>query len=151
MEPKMGKRMVSRGKYVKAQADRTFFGMIGIGSWLGAFFMALLMIGCFVGMCICMVEASFGAAGGFLIAVLILAVFSRGCGRMGIEAMQMVNAIDPGVPLTRTSAAQLPQSESLVRASSEPLQAQEAVLLRAAVEGVERHEEQLVRAVNAKE
>ncbi len=38
-------------------------------------------------------------------------------------------------------------SDILVRASLAPLQAQEAVLLRAATEGNERHEEQLVRAV----
>ncbi len=40
----------------------------------------------------------------------------------------------------------LPAHDSLVRASSEPTQAQESVLLRAAAEGVETPPEQLVRA-----
>lgn len=46
--------------------------------------------------------------------------------------------------------ADLPALDSLVRASSEPMQAQEAVLLRAA-EGQETTQEQLVHAVNGQE
>lgn len=53
--------------------------------------------------------------------------------------------VAPGVPLTRVNIADLPALESLVRPSSEPLQAQEAVLLRAATKGEETHLEQLVR------
>ena len=55
--------------------------------------------------------------------------------------------IDPGVPLTRANTADLPAPDSLVRASAEPVQEQQAVLLRAATETAERHEEQLVRAL----
>ena len=54
--------------------------------------------------------------------------------------------VDPGVPLTRANTADLPAPDSLVRASAEPVQEQQAVLLRAATETQERHEEQLVRA-----
>ncbi len=49
------------------------------------------------------------------------------------------------VPLTRANTADLPAPESLVRASSEPRQEQEAVLLRAAARSVGTPPEQLVR------
>lgn len=49
-------------------------------------------------------------------------------------------------PPAHTNNAALPLRRTLVRASSEPMQAQKAVLLRAAEEGQEKHEEQLVRA-----
>ncbi len=49
-------------------------------------------------------------------------------------------------PPTNTNNADLPAHQTLVRASSEPLQAQEAVLLRAAAEGIETPPEELMRA-----
>lgn len=51
------------------------------------------------------------------------------------------------LPLTRANTADIPAPKSLVRASSEPMQIQEAVLLRAAEAEQEKHEEQLLRAV----
>lgn len=45
----------------------------------------------------------------------------------------------------------LPAPDTLVRASEEPVQAQKAMLLRAATETRERHEEQLVRAAGGTE
>ena len=51
------------------------------------------------------------------------------------------------IPITRANTADLPAPDSLVRASSEPLQAQDAVLLRAVEERQEKHEEQLLRAI----
>jgi hypothetical protein len=62
--------------------------------------------------------------------------------RLFVKASQM----EPVVPLTRANTAGLPAPESLVRASQEPAQEQQAVLLRAATQTQERHEEQLLRA-----
>lgn len=42
--------------------------------------------------------------------------------------------IEPVVPLTRANTSSLPAVDSLVRASQEPLQAHQTVLLRAAME-----------------
>lgn len=50
------------------------------------------------------------------------------------------------VPLTRANTAGLPAPDSLVRASQEPLQAQQKILLRPALETTERQEEELLRA-----
>ena len=49
-------------------------------------------------------------------------------------------------PPTNTNNADLPAHQTLVRASSEPLQTQEAVLLRAATEGMETPPEEMLRA-----
>lgn len=49
-------------------------------------------------------------------------------------------------PINFANTADLPAPDTLVRASQEPEQAQEAVLLRASVEKQEQHEEQLLRA-----
>ena len=49
-------------------------------------------------------------------------------------------------PLTRANTADLPAPGSLVRASSEPVQAQGTVLLRAAIEGNQTPAVELVRA-----
>jgi hypothetical protein len=67
-------------------------------------------------------------------------------GYAGQLAIKEAKQTDPGVPLTRANTANLPAPDSLVRASAEPMQEQQAVLLRAATETQERHEEQLVRA-----
>ena len=50
------------------------------------------------------------------------------------------------VPLTRHTAAYLPATDSLVRASAEPLQEQKTVLLRAAATGMEAPPEEMLRA-----
>lgn len=50
------------------------------------------------------------------------------------------------LPFTRANTAALPAPDSLVRASEQPQQAQESVLLRAVAQGVETPSEQLVRA-----
>lgn len=49
-------------------------------------------------------------------------------------------------PPANTNNASLPARQTLVRASSEPTQAQQAVLLRAAAEGMETPPEELMRA-----
>ena len=76
----------------------------------------------------------------FLVAVMLMATIV-GIGWMlirevGIKVVQRFDKIDTGIPLTRANVVHLPVPESLVRASIEPVQAQQATLLRAA-EGME--------------
>ena len=73
------------------------------------------------------------------------------CYFLAWRSLHKVSKIETGVPITRANTANLPPPDTLVRASSEPVQEQQAVLLRAATERQEKHEERLVRAVNAKE
>ena len=51
------------------------------------------------------------------------------------------------VPLTHANTADLPATESLIRASQEPVQAQETALLRAVYDSNKGHEAQLLRAM----
>ncbi len=59
---------------------------------------------------------------------------------------KIVTERNPSFYLTNTNIGGLPDRQTLVRASEEPLQAQEGVLLRATAEGKETPPEQLVRA-----
>ena len=54
-------------------------------------------------------------------------------------------------PLTRANIADLPASESLVRASKEPAYGQGTALLRAANNKQDEHEEQLLRAASGEQ
>lgn len=151
MEPKTGKRIVSKSAYLKAQADRATISLFGVGLWLGAVFLGLIAGGCCLGSLanLCWGE-SLGArlAGGIL--CLAAAILTGGMAYLvqiaGKEMMKQAADMTPGVPLTRANTANLPAPDSLVRASSEPVQAYEAVLLRAASAGMETPPEQLVRA-----
>lgn len=54
-------------------------------------------------------------------------------------------AMEPVEPMTRHNTGQLPQEETLVRASEEPKEAQEKILLRAAQHTDETRSEELLR------
>ncbi len=138
METKPGKRIVSKRAYVKAQGQKVGASTFGL-LLLFVGFIGLLTIGIVLPSTTSVLAGLlvFGGVGG---ASLYL-------GYLGGRTMKEARQIDPGVPLTRANTADLPAPDSLVRASSEPMQAQETVLLRAAEAGQERHKEQLLRAV----
>ena len=81
--------------------------------------------------------------------VIYIALFATMtlCYRTAIKCLHKAEEINPGIPITRANSADLSASESLVRASTEPTQAQQAVLLRAAAEGVDTPPEEMLRAV----
>lgn len=66
-------------------------------------------------------------------------------------SLKRARKINVGIPLSNANTAHLPAADTLVRASAEPMQAQQNVLLRVALEGQKRHEEQLVRASSRQE
>ncbi len=78
-------------------------------------------------------------------AALVLGIIL--CRVASTVSLKHARKIHDSIPLTRANTADLPAPDSLVRASSEPLQEQQTVLLRAAVQGQETSSEQLVRAV----
>ena len=149
MEPKTSKRIVSKSAYVFRRLLRVIGKGAGIVVQVGAVIWVFVAPFQFFEH----VDAlrHYSNATPFFVAVMLMAV-TVGVGMMmirivGTKVVQHSDKIDAGVPLTRANTASLPDLDSLVRASSEPEQEQQAVLLRAASEGVERHEEQLVRAV----
>ena len=152
MEAKTSKRFVSKGEYVKIQGKR-------MGTGLLALCLMLLTIACGVAALLCIIQVAVLSHNpgrewvtilslwGILPFSLTALVFSR----MSSETLERAVSTDAGVPLTRANTADLPAPDSLVRASQVPMQAQEAVLLRAAAQESQTPSEQLVRAAGASE
>ena len=148
MKQEPGKRIVSKGEYVGKCIERS------AGTLIGSVFLLIAFFSIVVAVCI----------GSYLLFILILMndspnnLFAWGFGMgmvsilgygsyvIGSRAIKRADHIEPGLPFTRANTANLPAPDSLVRASAEPLQAQQSVLLRAATETLERHEEELLRA-----
>lgn len=148
MESKMtSKRIVSKREYAvligKREALR--WGSVGL-----AVVVAICVL-CTVGFI--MVGLQAGAVAWtilcFLIAILCMAA-AWGIKQAAENAMKKALAKLDAIPLNRANIADLPVPDTLVRASSEPIEEQQAVLLRAASQGQERHEEQLLRAATDK-
>ena len=138
MEPKTSKRIVSRREYAKVRGKRSglFFTALCLVFILMFFFIAAL------GMLF--LPASF--ASWCLMFAIAFAILFAPILQCTLAIVNVARQLDPGVPLARVNVADLPAPDTLVRASSEPMQAQEAVLLRAATQGQETPSEQLVRA-----
>jgi hypothetical protein len=142
------KRVVSKGQYISYLAKKA-----GLSSVSGLLFcsglMGLLLAGCGL---LASVLMLFGSAspGSDLPISLIWASLSIGVAsllveRIGFEGIKEAQKMTPVLPLTRHNVEQLPEPESLVRASSEPAAEQCDVLLRAAHPGQETPAEQLLR------
>ncbi len=148
MEPKTGKRIVSRGKYLRIQATRISLACLTVICG----FMLIEFGGDVVISALdffCDLRYTFHSDRALYAVESSVVTF---CFYKGMKtSFRKFATVEDVVPLTRANTAHLPAPGSLVRASSAPTQAQKAVLLRAAAEGQERHEEQLVRAVNGPE
>jgi hypothetical protein len=142
--PQTGKRIVSKVEYAKVRSNKAAEGIVGILLGLtavGAGVLSLLLLYGFVYfllkwdflalVCLCLFV--FIGGGTYCIAKVALEIT-----RDSMKELEIV-------PFTRANTADLPAPDSLVRASAEPIQEPQAVLLRAATESVERHEDQLVR------
>ena len=156
-----GKRIVSKGAYVKAQGKKVslnLLGTVGIGLSLLMGFAAIVPVVFFIGG-VCNASTFPGHADAYIgqavvsaFGLLLLAGGILGTAKWGKTALAHAAELDTGVPLTRANTADLPAPDSLVRASQELMQAQEAVLLRAAVgETQERQEGQLLRVAAGRE
>ena len=160
METKTGKRIVSRGEYVfrKTLAIILSVCLIVCGSSI-----ALLLLSLPVSQHMDRVRTAhlpppvwsrerfyytdLAMDGAFLLTPLLL------CCAIGLwwGKRRTWKAVEAIQPIDAANTADLPAPDSLVRASSEPLQAQEGVLLRAAAHEQETPPEQLVRAAGGTE
>lgn len=131
---KRNKRIVSRGAYARLLGRKAMLSIGGVGA-------VVVAIACYMGVTYgCRREIPGGPFGTIVLisGCLWFAYIASNC----LEAAAGLNV----VPLTRANTADLPAHDSLVRASQEPMQAQEGVLLRASVGAQDQHEEQLLRA-----
>ena len=151
MKQEPGKRIVSKSEYAARVIQKK-------GLQFGSLSLLLLSVaGFFVMMCCivlgCMFVADYTRDWKNVMAGLIAFLLSIAIGRLSLAlwrgtnmALTAAGQIDHCVPLTRANASDLPALESLVRPSQEPLQIQQGILLRAAMQTTDKQEEQLLRA-----
>ena len=151
---KSTKRIVSKAEYVALQskkASRLLSGrLLILVAWTG-------MIITFVGFLAFMVTMGvhdlfppFIRGGIFLLTGAFGWFFCRFlmfCQETGRNQVDDAKAMEEVLPFTHTNTSNLTVSESLVRASSEPLQEQESVLLRASIYSQQTPSDQLLRSV----
>ena len=110
--PQTGKRIVSKGEYVRAQ-----------GTCAG---LTLLATCCLIIGSICVIlygVVAFVVVLDYAYRVILLVLLSTMgllCFKQGFVLTYQIQKIVPGVPLTRLNTADLPALDSLVRASSNP-------------------------------
>ena len=138
--PKRKQRVVSKGQYAFAQANRLGCGVLGITLFVMAMICAVSSLWDY-----CLVLQHRIAPYPWYIIATIYWVMACGIGYGAFYSMKRVRTIDPGTPISRISADTLPAEESLVRASAEPAQEQHSVLLRAFTDNQETPAEQLLR------
>jgi hypothetical protein len=146
--PQTSKRIVSKAEYANIQLKCAGAQLAGCCLLVTAAFCGLAVLGLINGLA---GRGQYPHKGDqhsvlFLIGgILIAGIGTRVLIRMSNAVLDRVDQMNNVIPLTRANTADLPASESLVRASAEPIQQQEAVLLRAATQGVETPSEQLLR------
>lgn len=153
-----GKRIVSKAEYVKSKgiglslrvSSRGFMALaICCGcftAWMFSYFICSIIV--FFMMLCCgrnpwtmpLISLKFIMASGLSAVVFIGLAFLYHASKDRAEQIENI------VLLTDANIANLPAPDILVRASSEPLQTQQAILLRAAMEPTDKQEEELLRA-----
>ena len=146
MEPKAGKRIVSKEEYAELVSKKLTWTLSSVGLYILSMF--LIILACLIVSPKFMLPHEMTRTGWIVNILTSIGMFliAYGFTRLARKGLNKSKLLGNAVPVTRANTADLPAPDSLVRASSEPLQAQEGVLLRAAAEGMETPPEQLVRA-----
>ena len=152
MKQESDKRIVSKAEYALARERRAGQAFAGLVLCLVTVTCAVVLIISIVNIIIIYIRLAAGSATGwegynFLILGSICLVFGFLSYIAGFHARTTVKEVAANNLAILFTIADVPESDSLVRASQEPLQAQQSVLLRAALETTnEQHEEELLRA-----
>jgi hypothetical protein len=162
--PPTGKRIVTRRQYVESKARKTVFGVgIAGGCIFGSAGLLLTLLSLFYA--IVLVVSAFTALLhsehvsvnewlAVIFSVGVCALFGTGTYLLGMVVEKSVERSakeEDVVPLTRANADQIPATQSLIRASHEPMQEQQAVLLRPALHDALTSPAQLVRPASKQE
>lgn len=141
-QPNVKRRVVTKKAYARKLGAKTTIALTGV------FIFACGIIGVILSFLVACVALTYLSAETLLMLTIFLGL---GAGSVyllyiGRRTVKEAGEINTGIPLTRANIGDLPVRESLVRASSEPVQEQQDVLLRAATNTDKTPAEQLVRA-----
>jgi hypothetical protein len=139
------KRIVSHPEYLAYLARKTTLRSGMFASGIGFYTCLMLTILCVLGSIICLCTAK-DSMGFFLLGAGILGETTYALFLATMFAKEKAESLEPVTPLTRQNIEHLPAEETLVRASREPTEGQEKVLLRAATATDETAAEELLRA-----
>ena len=146
-----GKRIVSKRDYVRLVCQRVILTSFGLCLHAMAFISGLaaiyLLLCAIISITVFSGEERDAMDTGICLMVLVISPGAAYlCNKWGKVSIQQASKIDMET-IIYTNTADLPAPESLVRASEQPSQEQEAVLLRSLMEAHQTPSEQLVRAV----
>ena len=148
-----GKRVVSKGAYLRAQIRRAFWWVEGLFFYLAAYTGLFIVLGFACGMLrfapLPLLRALVTTEWVWLLLFFPILIYL--CSAIARWCLTRSRTIETGVPLMLCTASYLPAPERLVRPSSEPMQAQKSVLVRAVTEKQREPDEQLVRAAGGEE
>lgn len=147
MKQEPGKRIVSKGEYVGKCIERSAETLVGSVFLLIAFFsiVVAVCVGSYLLFILILMNDSPNNLFAWVFGMGMASILGYGSYVIGSRAIKRADHIEPGLPFTRANTTNLPAPDSLVRASQEPQQVQQSVLLRAARETKEKQEE-LLRA-----
>ena len=149
----MSKRVVSKGAYLRAQARRAFWWVEGLFFYVAAYAGLVIVLGFACGVLrfapLPLLRALVTTEWVWLLLFFPILIYL--CSAIARWCLTRSRAIETGVPLMLCTASYLPAPERLVRPSSEPMQAQKSVLVRAVTEKQREPNEQLVRAAGSAE
>ena len=153
MEPNAERRrVVSKSAYLRAQVRRGFWWIDGLFFYLAAYVCSAIVLGFAFGLLrfapLPLMRALVTTEWVWLL--LFFPVLIYLCSVTARWCLTRSRKIDTGIPLLMCTVHYLPAPERLVRASSEPIQAQNAMLLRA-IPACQTPPEQLVRAISHNE
>jgi hypothetical protein len=148
MNPQEAPRVVSKTRYLRYLSQKAVLWAAGTSLFLLGVMGVMACVGALIA-CLTLANPyplwsipNIGVSVVCLLPVALCVLLARS----GISQMDRAERLEPLVPLTRQNAEQLPAEQSLVRASSEPAEQQQAVLLRAAGSDTQTPAHELLRA-----
>ena len=158
-QKEISKRIEKKKEPVKEEAKRTSFAIGGCAFLLATMYSGMITIALGCAFVIILAASLYQKSmEGAVVSVVLLIAFAlfgiaTYCfGKLSTKSLERSDRMSNNIALNHSDAVEMQTSAILVRASQQPLQAQEAILLRpATTQGLERHAEQLLRPAEEKE
>lgn len=146
--PNPAKRIVSKSRYVVVQAERAFWWLDSLLFYLVAALCLVIVLGFACGLLrhapLPLIREIVTTQHVWMLLSLPGLIYL--CSTVGKWCLTRSRKIEPVVPLLARTEHSLPAPDILVRASQQPFQTQQSVLLRSAMQSEQTPPEQLVRS-----